>query len=160
MAGKLTGTQREEAKLFWLEHERNCVRTSKEFNVHHQTIANYRDKYQWVKWADEQDAALWQESLKLAVRGKAKILRTAYKINERIKEQVDVPGGVRTKSPGRELKSITDVVQLLSGGPTQRISLDNVIEFLRRLPDDERVKLRTLAEQMDARDGGKSDKPA
>lgn len=137
MAGKLTGTQREEAKLFWAENERNCSKTAETFGISDTSIANYRDKYHWVKWADEKDAQMYQESLKLAVRGRAAILRNAYKLSDRIRERLRC-GPIPMQSIGAELERTTRVVQLLSGGPTERVS---VVDGFRQLSSEEQRKI-------------------
>jgi hypothetical protein len=133
----------EAARLEYARNGRNVEETARVCGIHSNSVSTHRDKGQWDKWADDRDRRVAEADLdaevQREVKSKAKRLRAAVGIATKIAEVVPTLklGRARLADLSAALEKTNKVIELLTGGPTDRPDHSSVLKAFLELPDDE-----------------------
>ena len=139
MATKLNAEQLVAARQFWYECGQNIQKTAEKLKLAQPTIRRYRDEFEWVKWAKAADEKTAEAGLLSVAARRAKILKLGDDYLERLKPHVK-HGQIKAQSVGGEIQKLAQTSELLTGGATERIDFDDLVERFVRMPAEERRK--------------------
>ena len=125
MATKLNAAQLEEAMHFWYESGRNVRKAAAKCHLSETTIKKYRKELQWEDWAKKADEKTAEDGLLSVAARRAKILKLGDKYLDRLKPHVDT-GSLEVRSVGGELQKVAQTSELLTGGATDRLSVEGL----------------------------------
>lgn len=125
MATKLNAEQLVQARQFWYECGRNLAKTGAKFRVAKGTIKRYRKVFEWDKWASAVDEKAAEEGLLTVSARRAKILKLGDDYLGRLEPHVK-HGQIKAQSVGGELQKVAQTSELLTGGATDRLSVEGL----------------------------------
>lgn len=144
------------ARTFWARNGRNSAKTAREFEISEPTIARYRDEQDWVTWADELDERTAEEALVRAAKENGKIAAAIGTDKVRAALKTARVHGVSIGELAGSLDKFTKVHQLLTGGATERVSVESLDRQFDRLDDDGKRKFIADLDRQAEQDAGES----
>lgn len=125
MATKLNAEQLVQARQFWYECGRNLAKTGAKFRVAKGTIKRYRKVFEWDTWAKTLDQKTAEKALLTVSERRVKILKLGDTYLERLKPHIK-HGQIKAQSVGGELQKVAQTSELLTGGATDRLSVEGL----------------------------------